>query len=375
MLHLQLPKHVKHNKTSPMTTSELQSLIATKELRDLDFGGQVLEGIDFSSCTLVNINFKNATLRHCRFDDASLDSCDFDHSGRAKEPTLQSVSFKKATLENCRFRYANISWSDFRYARINSGTFEDSTVDYCDFYRCFFEGVVLFKHAAFSNCSFFNAYFGDGANIRRENLFNDRIIQQDKQAYTKFLVDWHDFGTGVRTNDQRQVSDWSPNAAIQARWADAEDIYKTLNGLWNEKGYIADANWAYVQGRRMERRRMMSQMSDSNVKPMTKLGNVWRILTNCLSDLFFGFGESMGKMVLTYIFTVLIFAYIFSEEVSLLRYVEALGVSLKNMAGMDSEVLKGVSPMVDMLNLIQTTIGILLTGIFGFILGNKIRNQ
>ena len=33
------------------------------------------------------------------------------------------------------------------------------------------------------------------------------------------------------------------------------------------------------------------------------------------------------------------------------------------------------SPLVDMLNVIQTTIGIILTGIFGFILGNKIRNQ
>jgi hypothetical protein len=45
------------------------------------------------------------------------------------------------------------------------------------------------------------------------------------------------------------------------------------------------------------------------------------------------------------------------------------------MAGMDSETIRGVSPLVDMLNVIQTTIGILLTGIFGFILGNKIRNQ
>jgi len=358
-----------------MTTSEIQSLIATKQLRDLDFGGMTLEELDFSGCTLVNLNFKNATLRHCRFDEATLDSCDFDHSGRVAEPTLQSVSFKKAAMENCRFRYANIAWSDFRYARINNATFEDSTVDFCDFYRCFFEGVVLYKHAAFSNCSFFNTYFGDGANIRRENLFRDRIIQQDKQAYTKFLVDWHDFGTGVRTNDRREVSDWSPDASVKARWADAEDIYKTLNGLWAGKGYIADANWAYVQGRRMERRRMMSQMSDPSVKTGTKIANVWRIIGNSLSDLFFGYGESMFKMILTYIITVLVFAFIFSEEVSLLKYVEALGISLKNMAGMDSDVLHDVSPLVDMLNLIQTTIGILLTGIFGFILGNKIRNQ
>ena len=65
----------------------------------------------------------------------------------------------------------------------------------------------------------------------------------------------------------------------------------------------------------------------------------------------------------------------FKAQVSPLEYVQALGISLKNMAGMDSDILREVSPIVDMLNLMQTTIGILLTGIFGFILGNKIRNQ
>jgi hypothetical protein len=72
---------------------------------------------------------------------------------------------------------------------------------------------------------------------------------------------------------------------------------------------------------------------------------------------------------------VFLFAWIFSSNISLLEYGEALSVSLKNMAGMDSDVLQGVSPLVDMLNIVQTSIGIILTGIFGFILGNKIRNQ
>ena len=107
----------------------------------------------------------------------------------------------------------------------------------------------------------------------------------------------------------------------------------------------------------------------------TKVKNTWNICTNALSDLLFGYGESMTKMILTYFFTVFLFALFFKAQVSPLEYVQALGISLKNMAGMDSDILREVSPIVDMLNLMQTTIGILLTGIFGFILGNKIRNQ
>lgn len=353
----------------------IEELIKTKQLIDIDLGGQTLESVDFSGCTLVNVNFKNAILRHCSFEEATLEKCDFDHSGKAEEPTLQSVSFKKATLTNCRFRYANITWSDFRYSRIDSATFEDSTVSFCDFYRAFFESVVLFKHSSFSNCSFFNTYFGDGANIRRENLYKGRILQQDKTNYTKFLVDWHNFGTGVRTNDQSKISDWSPNEAVKARWADAEDIYKTLNGLWAGKGYIADANWAYVQGRRMELRRLIAEYGNPKLTFWTKVKNTWSICTNALSDLLFGYGESMTKMILTYFVTVFLFALFFKAQVTPLEYIQALGISLKNMAGMDSDVLREVSPFVDMLNLMQTTIGILLTGIFGFILGNKIRNQ
>ena len=358
-----------------MNAEELKTLIESKEINSIDFSGQVLEELDFSGCTLTNVNFKNAILKHCKFDEATLTDCDFDHKGASEEPTLSSVSFRKTTLENCRFRYANIAWCDFRYAGINNATFEDSKINFCDFYRCFFEGVVLFKHAKISNSSLYNTYFGDAANIRRENLVKDKIIQQDKNAYTQFIVDWHNFGTGVRTNDRHEVSDWSPDASIKSRWADAEDIYKTLNGLWAGRGFFADANWAYVQGRKTERRRMITELSDSNVKTSTKIVNACKIVTNSLSDLFFGYGESMTKMIITYIVTVLLFAYIYNAEVTLPQYFDALAVSLKNMAGMDSEELQNVSPLVDMLNLVQTTIGILLTGIFGFILGNKIRNQ
>ena len=120
---------------------------------------------------------------------------------------------------------------------------------------------------------------------------------------------------------------------------------------------------------------MISELFNKSVKPVRKLTNLWHILTNVISDIFFGYGESMFKMIVTYILTVFFFAWIFAENVSILEYTQALAISLKNMAGMDSDSLRGVSPLVDMLNVIQTTIGILLTGILGFILCNKIRNQ
>ncbi len=322
-----------------MTNEELVALIATKEIVGADLSGMTLDRVDFSGCRLERVSFKNSVLHHCRF------------------------------------RGAEIVWSDFRYAEIEHGTFEAARVDFCDFYRAFIDGVVIFNHSIFSNCSFNKTYLGDSAIIRKENLLDGRILQQDKVAYRKFLVDWHLYGTGERTNNIGAHSDWSPEAAVEARWADAEVIYKNFNALWSGKGYIADGNWAYVQGRRMERRRMLWELDDKGLTLWQRVVHVWHIVTNTASDLLFGYGESMVKMVTTYVVIIFLFAWLFYSELSMVEYGKALVVSLKNMAALESAELQNVSPFVDMLNVVQTTIGVILTGIFGFILGNKIRNQ
>ena len=322
-----------------MDSQHLSELIEKKEIIGVDFSGQELEGVDFSGCRLERVNFKQCKLVHCRF------------------------------------RNATILWSDFRYAKIENGTFEEARIEFCDFYRAFLEGVIIFNHSKIGYCSFNKTYFGDSAIIRRRDLIDDCILQQDAEKYKKFLTEWHLYGTGERKNDVNALSNWSPTEALKGRWEEAEEIYKNFNALWTGKGFIADGNWAYVQGRRMERNRMFAELRKKGVSTRKKLLNIFHITTNTLSDILFGYGESMTKMIVTYILIVFLFAWIFSSNISLLEYGEALSISLKNMAGMDSDVLHDVSPLVDMLNIVQTSLGIILTGIFGFILGNKIRNQ
>lgn len=322
-----------------MEKEELVKLIETKEIIGVDLSGQRLEGIDFSGCR------------------------------------LERVSFKQCELVHCRFRKATIVWSDFRYANIEHGTFEEAKIEFCDFYRAFLGGVIIFTHSCVSNCSFNKTYFGDSAVLRRSSLVKGRILQQSAGEYEKFLTQWHLYGTGERKNDVNAISDWSAAEALKGRWEEAEEIYKNFNALWTEKGFIADGNWAYVQGRRMERRRMIAEIFYRKVGVLKGAHNAVKIFTNSASDILFGFGESITKMVITYIITVFLFAWVFYSNVSLLEYGESLLISFKNMVGIDSDLLRNVSPLIDMLNIVQTTIGILFTGIFGFILGNKIRNQ
>lgn len=340
-----------------MTQTELLKMIGSGAVRDLDLTGRELKNIDFKGCRVENVTFDECTLTECNFDGCG----------------MERVSFRKAVLRNCRFRRAKIAWSDFRYCEIERATFEEAEIRFCDLYRAMLTGIVIMRKARLSDPSLYYAYFGEGVNIRRENIAGGRLLQQDLDAYRRFLIEWNTSGTGVRRNDRAEQSAWSPDAALHARWADAEEIYKNFNGLWTGMGFLRDANWAYVKGRRMERRRMLADWRGAPLSRKPQLA--WKIATNTLMDIMFGYGESLFRMVTTYAVLVLFFAYVFQGNASLPSYLQAFWISLKNMAGVGSEQLSGISPLVDMLNVVQTTIGILLTGIFGFILGNKIRNQ
>lgn len=370
-----------------MNLKKLADQLKLNIVEDRDISMLNLDGIDFSGSTLKNvaftkdgqqdryfknINLKDTLLENVSFENATLENCNFDAAN------LSKISFKNCKMIACRFRNSTILWSDFRYSEINQVTLEGAIIDYCDFYRAFFIGVGIFRKSLISNSSIYYSFFDEGSTIRKENIAGDRILQQNKNNYQKFLIDWNKYGTGERKNNQQNsISDWNPKNSLNARFADAEDIYKNLNGLWMSKGFLGDANWAYVQGKRMERHRIIAELLYEKNSFFRKLKKMLAVLVNLFLDLLFGYGESISKMIFTYIFVVFSFAYIFyaSYEVSIPNYVNAMGISFKNMVAMTPDELKSISPFIDFLNVVQTTIGILLTGIFGFILGNKIRNQ
>lgn len=371
--------------------SQLKDLITTRIICDVSLSSLDLDGCNFDNCVISNVNFaennqdnrelnrlsfKGAKLKNVSFGKASLSNCDFDSDSKNNNiTTILQTSFKHCTLSSCRFRKARIEWSDFRYTEINAGTFEESLISYCDFYRAFLSGVILFRKASIEYSSINYTNFDTSVNFRKENLYKGKILQENKAQYIHFLKDWDVYGTGIRENDQNKISDWDIEKSVAARYADAEDIYKTLNGFWAGKGFLSDANWAYVKGRTMELGRMWKELISGKLSFIKVINHIWLIVQNCISNLLFGYGESMKKMIFTYIMLVFIFAYFFYANANIVDYSKSLFVSTKNMIGVGSEELVNISPFVDFLNLIQTSIGITLTGIFGFILGNKIRNK
>ncbi|MCB6682431.1 pentapeptide repeat-containing protein [Alistipes finegoldii] len=183
-----------------MTQTELLKMIGSGAVRDLDLTGRELKNIDFKGCRVENVTFDECTLTECNFDGCG----------------MERVSFRKAVLRNCRFRRAKIAWSDFRYCEIERATFEEAEIRFCDLYRAMLTGIVIMRKARIGETSLYYAYFGEGVNIRRENIAGGRLLQQDLDAYRQFLIEWNTSGTGVRRNDRAEQSAWSPDAALHA---------------------------------------------------------------------------------------------------------------------------------------------------------------
>ncbi len=376
-----------------MDINILNQLIKKKCIENVDLSFIDINGIDFSGCTIINVKFstraqpkriitdvcfENAIFKDVDFIDAELDNVKFDnvvmdccsfqlYAKKSNKPTINKVSFKKSIMRNCRFRDAIIKYCDFRYSEIINSTFENSFIEFCDFYRTQFVGNNIFYYSKISNSSI-PSYF-EGSTLRRKNIANDKIVQQDLDNYRKFL-EWHE----KRKNDRNEYAEFKIEESLGARYEQAENIYRELNGLWNSKGYFADANWAYIQARRMERKRLQTEVKTENM--ILKKLKIWLLVFwNILCDCCFGYGESIYKIIRTYVLIISFFAFLLYFFIPLDSIINSFLYSLFNMIAQTPDELKTSSVGLTFLYVIQSSVGILLTGVFGFVIANKIRNQ
>ncbi len=308
--------------------------------------------------------------------DKDLTSINFD------DRILVNVSFKKSRLVNCRFRNACVLFCDMRYADFNGGTFEKAQIWWCDLYRSFFQGVIRFANATITACSINNAYFSGATLIRKTNFKDRRILQMNPQQYGDFLYVWDAIRSSsdkIRNNNHLTgEGEAKIRQIVERRHEELELIFKTLSSTFSAIGFSDDSNWAYVMGEKAERRVLWNKLSIKKLfsrECFSQIRTFGKWLMNLVFDAAFGYGESMTKIFITYMVIVVVFTFIYSYHCDMQNFLEAFMISFKNMVGSSDELAAENNIILNFLNVLQTTLGILITGIFGFILGNKIRNQ
>jgi len=348
--------------------SELKQKLEAETLKELDLRNFDFRKhpVDFSGKQLENVDFSN-------------------------NKTLEDISFKKAKLIHCSFRDSKIYACDFRYADIMNSSFQGAKFKYVDFYRAAFRGITVFQDAKIESSSLNYVSF-ETFSITRDNLQEVKsrgfvgsqkhyLPQEDEGVWRDFWGKWKRIDSlGKDKSDKQKES-------LDLRYKEAEKIYRQLSALWESKGYSRDAEWAYLQAKRMERKylwhaKIPAKKCKQNNEGeafyvclwLEKLMRRFKACLNFMADMFLGYGVSLPKVILSYLVLIIIFGFVYNHKLDEASLGTCMKLSMSKTIGASHSIdLKNTS--LEILSFLQTGLGMLLTGFLGFVVANKIRKS
>jgi uncharacterized protein YjbI with pentapeptide repeats len=328
---------------------------------NVNFSDKQLEGVDFSdNQTLKNVFFRKAILIDCKFERSGIDACDFTEAEIKGTGAAKYASFKDAKIYKTKFRDAVIDVCDFRYADIEDCTLQGAYLKYTDFYRTAFKGITVFQDCKIESSSLnyisFETFCFISDNLKK-NQAGASLVQGDEDVYKDFLGKW------VRLDNVKNEMSVI-EGGLATRYAEAERIYRQFSALWEGRGHNKDAEWAYVHGKRMERKRLWFEEKSNTFK------NKFKAAINLIIDIFLGYGTRLSRVATTYLLIIALFGCIY-KALSPQDISACLTLSLGYIIGVRNPSV----PAVESLSMLQTGIGMLLTGFMGFIVANKVRKS
>jgi hypothetical protein len=324
------------------------------------------ETLDLQGCDLGGLD-----LGGLRFEDVA-----FGRHPRAHEPAkLERTSFRNSSfvgcffahteLERTDFRGCRLDRCDFRYARFSRAQLANATIRLSDFYRATFgDGTVLdetrIELASLTSAQLEGAVGLDWRSFRRRDG-PPALLQESAADYAEFL----------RVIARDRLPQSTVEDALGNRLEEAARVYRGLSGLWTSRGQFDDAGSAYTHSRRLEREAFGPRYDGVPFRPLRWLA-LWA------ADLVCGFGESLQRVLVWILLVALLpgFAYWRLGGVDGARGLfDNLLFAASQLTASTPSGLRPANSLVSWIGLLQTFVGVALLGLFGFVLGNKIRSS
>lgn len=322
------------------------------ELIDLDLRGRSLENVTFGAqggqpARLVRVDATGSSWRACQ---------------------LTGV-----TLQGCRFQGAELRGVDLRYVAVASTSFKGASLVECDLYRATFGIDVDFSDARIEASSLNLVDFG-GANLPRSSILTP-LLPEDPDRFAAFHA---------RDGLRRQGLD--SDRFLRERHREAAAVWRSLMAHWQNKGRLRDSGWAYVQARRNELRAASprARWAESAGGPTSQritdvVVATIRWLPEWLAGACSGFGESMARVLGSFVVLVLVMSgcllaadvYVDGDPVD--RWDEGVLVAFQTLTSTLPDGIE-LSQGAQWIAAAGTGAGIVLLGLLGFVLGNRIRN-
>lgn len=336
-----------------LTDGDSLQLAVGMTLRNVTIEAQrplTLREFSFAGVLLEQVRFRNVSFAYGSFDGSRFDNVHF--GSNLGDGNAVPVRFEAVTFRGCRF-----DWTNFKNVTFLTCNFKESRFDYCDFYHArFLEGCV-FETAAIEHSSLWRA------DVTGSDLSVFNVAGPEGKGY--LLQEQRDRFTEYHGGEDKVTDPARREAVLAAADSEAIDIYASLAGHFAARGHGAQEAWAFVRRKKLE------------MRVARKRGHWLRYLALLIAWLVTGFGESLGRVAATGMVLVAVVSLIFYAGYGQSWYL-ALAIGLAGLFGSRPASMPEflVHDLVADLTLVtETVLGILLVGIFGFILGNKIRGR
>jgi uncharacterized protein YjbI with pentapeptide repeats len=360
------------------------------DLAQADLRTEHLEGIDLSLTHLERSEFIYAHLEMANLNGVHLEGATLLGAH------LEDAKLTTAYLEAADLRGTHLERAFLRGAHLEKAALNGTLLDGAFLSKAHLEEAIL-SRARLEGTDLTQAFLRDTdlsgvASLRGVKLYQTYFWGVLSLRYEQFL------------DEEGRSTIWEHT---EGRFSEAKDVYKTLKGYFEDAGDYKGANWAYGQEQEMEKLmfappavRWLYPRWKGKWQPDEGGNTFWKPAWGKwvgleISDRVAGYGMSLVRPVLTLGVVILLFAllYLLADGVTAMSgcgYVEAAAnpiagclptgnpidyvwFSLGAITGTQAGTLRAYREYVWLIHSLEMFFGIALTGLIGFVLGNKLR--
>jgi uncharacterized protein YjbI with pentapeptide repeats len=370
----------------------MRANLAGANLAGADLRGALLDGADLVGADLVSARLEGANLAGADLRGAMLEEANLDGAS-VRFARLQRAVLEGARIRHADLRGANLEGADLQNADLEGSELEEARLRASKLARANLRTCVL-READLREADLAGADLRDtvltGANLRNAILRDARL---EEAGLTQCEIA-HIFVGGAKLDDTQLRLTQLGGAIGEELAGDFERAAQGYLALERNFEGIGDhdaASWAYRRRRRMQKREALAQARSAWAGRLWRraFGRYAQYANDQLVEWMCDYGESVPRVLGSLAVVYTAFTLIYALTGSVVRVPESLGgsalrpsrnpivlaiFSLLIMTTGSPE--GGLAPRGDFTLLlmgVESFLGIALTGLLGFVLGNRIR--
>jgi uncharacterized protein YjbI with pentapeptide repeats len=364
-----------------------------------------LWGAELEEANLRGANLKGANLRYANLKEASLGGAELEEAN-LRSAELEEANLRGAELKGTDLRYANLKGASLESANLKGASLESANLKGANLRDAELEEAIVgganleeailwcanLKGASLGGAELEEAIVG-GANLEGADLRGAKLARVDLQDTWSIKGVFFYRSMLGHTQLTKEQLGGAIGEELENKWIEAKEAYLALKNNFEQIGRYDDASWAYCKERRMEKRASWQKGWEAfgEHRWCPAIRGIWKAVIDQLVELACDYGEGIERVIATMLFLWIVFAILYGifagvwgpwqkNATGQIRYVTRNPVDLLLFSiGITSRMPVGLEArstlVMHILMPIEALLGTALTGLLGFVLGNRIRRS